>query len=173
MLASHDGEAVSDYCPNCRCHNCEGLRRQAQFKQDRLDALEAKKRERDLEIARLRRENAELFRRECAMVWLIVNTATDQLDANQKIQTVAEALSLSRGQVNTRRTVYATALTKRVHSFNGFLWGDRWAALPGTEGTELPDYCEKCGGMKTMGAKCKRCDYRRGSRYVPDRSQGG
>ena len=160
MLALDD--QVSFYCPKCQCPECLLITRAEQLKQQRLDEVHARAQQRELEQRRRVRENADEFRRECAMVWMLVNNATDQNGANWTIQKLAEALLLSPAQVNTRRSEYARTLTQRAKTFTGEILAEpTWASLPGTKETELPDYCEKCGGMKTMGRKCKRCDYRR------------
>jgi hypothetical protein len=122
--------------------------KKARLRRDRL----AHKRE----LERTKEEAADSAKREALMIWFLVNTATGQNEANEVIQQIARALELRPGQINAKRTRAAARLSIRSKHLLRLSDGGRWAAIPGSQGTELPDFCQKCGGMKTEGRRCRR-----------------
>lgn len=151
-----DAKDMSEFCSSCSCPGCSAVKAERREKEQKKQRL---RNERDARRARrvaAESEAAENAYREALMVWFLVNTAQDQNHANQIIEQIARALELRVGQVNQRRTRTAVKLSIRAQRLQGLSDAGRWAALPGSTGAELPDYCPKCGGMKTEGRKCRR-----------------
>lgn len=122
----------------------------------RLADLKAAKEAKAWELVLSKRAAQEAAMREGSMIWMLVNTAKGIDEANAIISIIADALQIRVGQVNARRATYVSELERRT----GKIWGSgeslAWAKLPGSRGTALPEFCEKCGGMKTEGLKCSR-----------------
>lgn len=141
-----------EYCRYCHCPDCKAVTA-AKLEQERREReyeerQEAKRLEAEQRAAEVR---AELLRQAC-MIWMLVNTCSSSWDAKGFMNRLAYELDISPGVVNQRRMIYAQEMRRR----SGVLDFQGYTKIPGTVGTELPDWCPMCGGMKTQGSSCKR-----------------
>lgn len=165
-------------CPNCICDSCRPHNeRRAAIDARIAERVAAAKEKRDADLAN-RRRLRELVLREACMIWLLINAGVSD-------EQLAIDMDKSLTHVRHRRRAYVFELDSRTKRLGTRETDDRslrrlqalravgddsfsesWAKYPGSRGTELPEWCETCGGMFTAGRWCLRCAMRASTRRL-------
>lgn len=147
-----------DYCPRCLCETCLPITEAAIEKKRRRDEAQARVEARwcDAEDRRLRMR--DLILGEQAIIWMLVNTAPDNVSAQEIMVFLSYELDLRTAQVDAKRRRYAQELAlradrvlrrdqgerlvERLHAANAL--GDSavhpytFHKIPGSTGSQLP-----------------------------------
>lgn len=180
-------EQPDEFCPRCFCDACIAYVLAADAEEKRIlkhqNTVKAKKEAiKNKKLA----QQAELMRMS-AMIWMLVNQATDHMHAQKIMYDIAVALDMTTAEVNARRRMYTDAIFERQKDFINKGWTTKgwnrlnevgvipgpvrrdtdFAKIPGTRGTEQPEYCETCGSWlmsKQHNVKpfpCRTCNPRK------------